>query len=64
MTPLFVGELMIQTEALDALTEWDDAETDLEAELHELGDGSLGPGVFTLSEDEGRHLMDLARRVH
>ncbi|WP_284314562.1 hypothetical protein [Labrys miyagiensis] len=64
MIPLIVGELIVQLEMLDALAEWDDTETDLQAEIHDLSDGALHPGVFSQLEDETTHLLDLGRRVH
>jgi hypothetical protein len=62
--PFIVGELIVQLEMLDALAEWDDTETDLQAEIHDLSDGALHPGVFSQLEDETTHLLDLGRRVH
>jgi hypothetical protein len=62
--PFIVGELIVQLEMFDALAEWDDTETDLQAEIHDLSGGALHPGVFSQLEDETTHLLDLGRRVH
>ena len=64
MIPFLLGELLVQIEALDALSEWDESEVDVETEIHAMAEGGLHPGAFSQAQDEGSHLMDLARRVH
>lgn len=64
MTPFLLDEIIDETDALDAMTEWDSDDDDLAGALREMRDDGLDSGRCSREEDEGIHPIRLARRLH